>query len=97
MVNTFLITIMAVAYQDIIALPLSESDILEAIRQAKQSTLLDNLRMRHPNIQFDCKVRGFVGEIALVNWFASHNLYFDKVHYLPDASGIDIDMVFGQG
>lgn len=88
---------MAVTYQDIIPLPLTENDILEAISRAQHSTLLDNLRMRHPNIQFDCKVRGFIGEIALKHWFASHNLYFNKVNYLADASGIDIDLIYGLG
>lgn len=88
---------MSVSYQDIIPLPLAEDDILQAIRRSQESKLLDNLRMRHPNIQFDCKVRGFIGEIALKNWFSSHNIYFNKVNYLPDASGMDIDFVFGQG
>jgi hypothetical protein len=88
---------MAVFYQDIISLPLTESDILQAIQRAKQSNLLDNLRMRHPNIGFDCKIRGFIGEIALKNWFASHQLYFQQVNYLTDTSGIDIDFVYGEG
>lgn len=88
---------MAVVYQDIIALPLTESDILLAIKRAQQSKLLDNLRMRHPNIGFDCKVRGFIGEIALNNWFASHQLFFHQINYLPDGTGMDIDFVYGQG
>ncbi|QHT70932.1 hypothetical protein GXP67_31935 [Rhodocytophaga rosea] len=88
---------MAVVYQDVISLPLSESDILQAIQRAKQSNLMDNLRMRHPNIGFDCKVRGFIGEIALKNWFASHQVFFNQVNYLPDGTCMDIDFVYGLG
>jgi hypothetical protein len=88
---------MAVSYQHIIPLPLSESDILLAIKRAQQSKLLNNLRMRHPNIGFDCKVRGFIGEISLKNWFASYQLFFSQVNYLPDGTGMDIDFVYGQG
>jgi hypothetical protein len=88
---------MAVSYQDIVPLPLSESDVLQAIKRSQKSNLLDNLRLRHPNIGFDCKMRGFIGEIALKNWFASHSLFFTEVNYLPDGSGMDIDFVYGQG
>ena len=56
---------------DIIKLQVSKEDVLEAIQKAKWHSFIDNLRDRHINIQFDSKLRGYIGEIALKNWFSN--------------------------
>lgn len=88
---------MSVTYQDIIPLPITKYDILHAIQKAQQCTFLNNLRQRHPNIEFDCKVRGFIGEIVFENWLASHHVYFQHTNCLADASGIDVDFLYTYG
>lgn len=88
---------MPVTYADIIALPLTEEDILQAINKAKQTHFLDNLRNRHPNVQFDSKIRGYIGEIALKNWFAQYGIHFQQTNFIADETGIDIDLLYTQG
>jgi hypothetical protein len=85
---------MSVTYQDIVALPLTQQDVLQAIERAQQCNFLNNLRQRHPNIEFDCKIRGFIGETAFQRWLASHRIYFQQTHYRADATGIDVDFLY---
>lgn len=85
---------MPVTYQDIVALPLTQQDVLQAIQRAQECNFLNNLRQRHPTIEFDCKIRGFIGEIALQKWFASHHIHFQQTHYLADTTGIDVDFLY---
>lgn len=81
-------------YADIVSLPVTQTDILAAIAKARQCEFLDNLRKRHPNVQFDSKVRGYVGEIALRNWLLAHGIQSQRVNYLEDESGMDVDFLF---
>ena len=85
---------MSVTYPDIIALPITEKDVLTAIHKAQQCRFINNLRQRHPNIEFDCKIRGFIGEIAFKNWMATHHIYFQQTNYLADESNIDVDFAW---
>lgn len=80
---------------DIIPLPLTKADILQALQQALSQNFMDNLRNRPQAVQLDCKIRGYLGEIALRNWFASHNIQFEKSNYMLDGNDIDIDLAFG--
>jgi hypothetical protein len=88
---------MSVTYQDVLALPISEHDILQAIEKAQQCRFVNNLRQRHANIEFDCKIRGFIGETALKNWLATKHIYFQHTNYLADESGIDVDFSYPYG
>lgn len=86
-----------VSIQDIIKLSVTESDIKESIKKALAESFnkRDNLRKRDSNIQFDCLLRGYIGEKAIVNWFPSYGITFDKINYMEDTSGdIDIDLLF---
>jgi hypothetical protein len=85
---------MPVTYQDIISLPLTQKDIFEAIQKAQQCAFLNNLRQRHPNIAFDCKLRGFIGEIALQHWLATYDICFQQVNYMADITGMDVDFLY---
>ena len=61
-------------YQDILKLTLTKEEIIEAITKAKKQNYIDNLRDRHVNVQFDSKLRGYIGEIALKKWFIENNI-----------------------
>lgn len=52
-------------YQDILKIVLTKEEIITAIAKAKEQNFIDNLRDRHINVQFDSKLRGYIGEIAL--------------------------------
>ncbi len=54
-------------YQDILKLELIKDDVVAAIARAKEHNFIDNLRDRHNNVQFDSKLLGYIGEIALKN------------------------------
>ncbi|MEE8341557.1 MAG: hypothetical protein V3R52_05630 [Candidatus Neomarinimicrobiota bacterium] len=50
-------------YQDILKLDLTKDDVIEAIAKGKENDLIDNLRDRHVNVQFDSKLRGYIGDM----------------------------------
>lgn len=83
--------------EDIIKLTVSEAEIKNSIKKALIEIFnkRDNLRKRDPNIQFDCLLRGYIGEKALTNWFNSYGIEFKEINYMEDNSGeIDIDLLF---
>lgn len=86
-----------VTEQDIIKLPLTKEDILQALQKAldnKQIAQLDNLRDRHPNVQFDSIVRGYIGEIAFKNWLHNQGIEITTTNLTPDEDNIDIDFEY---
>lgn len=56
-----------VTVHDFINIKLSKEEVLSCMQKAREQSFLNNLRYRHPNVQFDCKVRGYVGELSLKN------------------------------
>ncbi len=80
-----------VTTQDFINVKLTKDEVLSCLKKAKENTFLDNLRNRHPNVQFDCKVRGYVGELAIKKWFESNSIEIEATDYLADGDSIDID------
>ena len=82
-----------VSINDVVNIKLSKEEILSCIAKTQQHTFLNNLRERHPNIQFDCKLRGYVGELALKKWFSENNIEIEATDYLEDGENIDIDFV----
>lgn len=80
-------------YSDIEKLPLTSEDILWAIREARQYDFKDNLRHRHPLVAFDSRVRGYVGERAMANWFKENNLDVRQIEMQPeDRMNIDLSL-----
>ena len=84
-----------IAVDDIVKLDVDEKIIKESIEKAIKNNFIDNLRRRHPNVQMDCKIRGYIGEIAIKKFFKKYDIFFDKTDYLTDEMGdIDIDLLY---
>ena len=81
--------------KDIIKLSITETTILNATEKARQQIVFhDNLRKREPIIQLDSKIRGYIGEVGLKAWFASHNIHFTKANTMKTDVNMDIDFVY---
>ena len=81
-------------YQDILKIALTKEEILEAIAKAKKQNFIDNLRDRHINVQFDSKLRGYIGEIALKKWFLDNGIKIITTNYFEEDIGIDVDFEY---
>jgi hypothetical protein len=75
-------------------LEVNKNDVLEAIIKAKSNLFVDNLRDRHPNVQFDSKLRGYIGEICLKKWFLDNNIIIDLFGYTEEGGSIDVDFKY---
>ena len=73
-------------------LKIAKDDIIDAFAKAKEQTFIDNLRDRHVNVQFDSKLRGYIGEIALKKWFLENNIKINTTNYFEEDIGIDISL-----
>ncbi len=82
-----------ITINDVIKLSLTKEEIKQCLRKTQSINFLDNLRRRHPNVQFDCKLRGYIGEIAIKRWFANNGIEIEATDYLPDGDSIDIDFI----
>ncbi len=83
--------------QDIICIPLTDDEIKAAMEKARKQlsiSTIDNLRTRHANIQFDCILRGYIGEYAIAKWLGEHAIYFDETNYMDEEENIDIDFLY---
>lgn len=79
-----------------INLPISKEEILTVIDKVKGSILishLDNLRNRHPNIQFDCLLRGYLGEYVFGKFLASNGITIDGSNCYSVYDGMDVDFL----
>ena len=81
-------------YQDVQKIALTKEDIIEAITKAQEQNFIDNLRDRHINVQFDSKLRGYIGEIALKKWFLENNIKITTTNYFEEDIGIDVDFEY---
>lgn len=79
---------------DIIRLDVSKEDVVYSLQKAKEHNFIDNLRDRHINIQFDSKLRGYIGEIALKKWFLKNDIEMEATNYYDEEYGMDIDFEF---
>jgi hypothetical protein len=55
---------------------------------------IDNLRPRDQNVKFDCLLRGYIGEIAILNWFRDNGINIDVTNHINDGDSIDIDFFY---
>lgn len=85
-----------VQLKDFISLSLTREDIEEALRKALSSgeVGINNLRYRQRTIILDCKIRGYIGEIALKKWFQQYKIEFEHSDFLDDNSNMDIDLLY---
>lgn len=79
-----------------IKLEVSKSEVLGIIDKAKANIRIssyENVRLRHMNVQFDCLLRGYIGEFAMWKFLASNGVVIDSVNHMPFDGGMDIDFV----
>lgn len=72
----------------------SEQQIYTAINQAKEQLFANNLRNRSINVAFDSKIRGYIGEIALITWFEEKSITFSTTNQLNRKSNMDVDFLY---
>ncbi len=81
-------------FQQIVKLNITKDDVEESIKKVRNQTLLDNLRERHPNVSFDSKLRGTIGEIAIEKWFSANDIIIESKNDVETSSNIDIDFQY---
>jgi len=82
---------------DVVSLKISEPQIKNIIKKVllQDFNKIDNLRNRYSNIQFDCLLRGYIGEESLVNWFNSYGICFQSINKKANEDyNMDIDLVY---
>jgi hypothetical protein len=83
--------------QDIICLPLADEEIKWGMQKAKEQFSIaqrDNLRTRHVNIQYDCILRGYIGEFAMRKWLEENDIFLTATNFKNDDDTIDIDFLY---
>ena len=83
--------------QDIICLPLADEEIKWVMQKAKEHFAIakrDNLRSRHINIQYDCILRGYIGEYAMRKWLEENDIILTATNYKNDDDNIDVDFLY---
>jgi hypothetical protein len=81
-------------FNQILKISITEEEVKNAILLSQSSLFRDNLRVRHPNVSFDSKIRGYVGEIGLKKWFTQNNITILTQNYIDDGLSIDIDFEY---
>jgi hypothetical protein len=86
-----------ITIQDIICLPLEDEEIKWVMQKAKDQFAIakrDNLRNRHINIQYDCILRGYIGEYAIRKWLEENEVILTDTNFKNDDDNIDIDFLY---
>ena len=84
---------------DAILLPLTEAEIKTVMQKALAQFDIakrDNLRNRHINIQYDCILRGYIGEYAISKWLTENGITLTATNYVTDGDAMDIDFLYKQ-
>lgn len=81
-------------FNNLVQLPITQNQLRQALSKALLHNFTDNLRTRPKTIQLDCKIRGYLGEIAIKNWFYTHQIYFTHTNLSANNFEIDIDLAF---
>jgi hypothetical protein len=80
--------------QDVIHLSLTKEEIIDCIsicRSKVDISKLDNLRNRNINVQFDCLLRGYIGEYLIKTWLGSKGIIIEESNIIEEDGNIDID------
>lgn len=83
--------------QDSICIALTDDEIKSVMEKVRTQLFIskrDNLRNRHANIQYDCNLRGYIGEFAITKWANEQGIFFDKINYRADGEHIDVDFLY---
>lgn len=81
-------------FENAIRLPVTEQLVLQAIAKSRQNFFIDNLRSRHINVQFDCKLRGYIGEMAMLQWLADNGIIIEKTNIINFTDRLEVDIDF---
>lgn len=82
---------------DIVCITLRDDEIKAMISKALEYFSIakrDNLRSRNINIQFDCLLRGYIGEYAMVKWLEQNGVILEATNYISEDENIDIDFLY---
>ncbi len=85
---------MPVSPNQVKKLIVTTEDIEKALQKALTERFLDNLRARPIAVQLDCKIRGYIGELALKRWFSALGIEFESSNTMVDGEQIDIDFLY---
>jgi hypothetical protein len=83
--------------QDIICIPLADEEIKWVMQRAKEHFAIanrDNLRNRHINVQYDCILRGYIGEYAMRKLLEENDIILSATNFKNDDDNIDIDFLY---
>ena len=86
-----------ITIKDSIRISVTDDEIKSVMEKARTQLFIskrDNLRNRHANIQYDCILRGYIGEFAITKWMNEQSIFFDKTNYKADGENIDIDLLY---
>ena len=86
-----------ITIQDSICISVTDDEIKSVMEKARTQLFIskrDNLRTRHANIQYDCILRGYIGEFAITKWMDEQGIFFDKTNYSADGENIDVDFLY---
>ncbi len=86
-----------VTKHDIICLPLADEEIKWVMQRAREHFAIanrDNLRNRHINVQYDCILRGYIGEFAMRKWLEENDIVLTATNFRNDYDNIDIDFFY---
>lgn len=78
----------------VIELNIEHKEIIVALKNALEHSFLDNLRNRSSLVQLDSKIRGYIGEISIKNWFSKKGIHFEKTNYFDEYVGMDSDFIY---
>lgn len=86
-----------ITINDTVKIDLTEEEVKNIITLVVDKiniSKMDNLRSRHKNIQFDCLLRGYVGEYCIIKWLKTYDINFETTNYIQDDENIDIDFLY---
>jgi hypothetical protein len=86
-----------VTKQDAIQIRVTEAEIKSVMQKAMAQFAIakrDNLRNRHINIQYDCILRGYIGEYAMARWLDENDVYISTQNFKEDGDTMDIDFLY---
>lgn len=81
-----------VTENDIQYMEVTKEDIYNAMNQAKKHDFIDNLRERNVFVQFDSKVRGYLGEIVITKLLQDSDITIESSDEYKVGSNEDIDI-----
>ena len=77
----------------ILTIELTKEMFIQALNYARETYLIDNLRVRSEFVSFDSKLRGRLGEIGMINFLTQNGVKIHESNTLLE-SNIDIDLTY---